>query len=114
MLSPLSIDERNDRIGPHASLTSNRCSDKGFLSMSVAEYLELLDWAARLTIAGKRGATPEDTPTIFERLSIDPMTWTILVRDFGRMFCQVAGNPKVIGKNKGARAKTKVPGVIDL
>ena len=24
------------------------------------------------------------------------MTWTILVRDFGRMFCQVAGNPKVI------------------
>ena len=30
------------------------------------------------------------------RLSIDPMTWTILVRDFGRMFCQVAGNPKVI------------------
>ena len=102
MLSPLSIDERNDPVGPHASLTSNRCSDKGFLSMSVAEYLELLDWTARLTIAGKRGATPEDAPKIFERLSIDPMTWTILVRDFGRMFCQVAGNPKVID---GARSR---------
>ena len=25
-----------------------------------------------------------------------PSTWTILVRDFGRMFCQVAGNPRVI------------------
>ena len=72
--------------------------------MSVAEYLELLDWTARLTIAGKRGAMPEDTPTIFERLSIDPMTWTILVRDFGRMFCQVAGNPKGLGGQHGDTA----------
>ena len=47
--------------------------------------MELLDWTAKLTIAGKPGATPEDTPTIFARLSLDPMTWTILVRDFGRM-----------------------------
>ncbi len=47
MLSPLSIDERIDPIGPHASVTGNRCSDKGFLAMSVAEYLELPDWTAR-------------------------------------------------------------------
>ena len=48
--------------------------------VSRADFLE----TSRLTLAGKSGATPEDTPTIFERLSIDPMTWTILVRDFGR------------------------------
>ena len=37
------------------------------------------------------------------RLSIDPMTWTILVRDFGRMFCQVAGNPKVIDEARSRK-----------
>ena len=56
--------------------------------------MELLDWAAKLTIAGK----PGDTPTIFARLSLDPMTWTILVRDFGRMICPEAGNPKVLSR----------------
>ena len=71
--------------------------------MSVAEYLELLDWTARQTIAGKRGATPEDTPRIFARLSIDPLTWTILVRDLGRMFCQVASNPKVIDEARSRK-----------
>ena len=60
--------------------------------------MELLDWTAKLTIAGKPGATPEDTPTIFARLSLDPMTWTILVRDFGRMICPEAGNPKVLSR----------------
>ena len=89
-------------LGHMQVLLATAVATKGPLSMSVAEYLELLDWTARLTIAGKRGAMPEDAPTIFERLSIDPMTWTILVRDFGRMFCQVAGNPKVID---GARSR---------
>ncbi len=103
MLSPLSIDERNDLIGPHASVTGNRCSDKDFLAMSVAEYLELLDWTVRQMVDGKRGATPEDTPKIFERLSIDPVTWTILVRDFGRMFCQVAGTPQVIDEARSRK-----------
>ena len=60
--------------------------------------MELLDWTAKLTIAGKPGATPEDTPTIFARLSLDPMTWTILVCDFGRMFCLVAGKPRVLSR----------------
>ena len=31
------------------------------------------------------------------------MTWTILVRDFGRMFCQVAGNPKVIDEARSRK-----------
>ena len=39
-LSPLEINERNDEVGPCASQTGQRCSDKGFLSMSLANYLE--------------------------------------------------------------------------
>ena len=32
--------------------------------------MELLDWTARQIVTGKRGATPEDAPPIFERLKI--------------------------------------------
>ncbi len=72
MLSPLSIDERNDPVGPNASVTGRRCSDKGFLAMSLAEYLELLDWAARQIVDGKRGATPHPSNSV--TLSTDDKT----------------------------------------
>ena len=39
--------------------------------MSVADYLELLDWTARQIRGDKRGATPATTSRIFERLGID-------------------------------------------
>ena len=38
--------------------------------MADAEYLEILDWLARNTVAGKRGSTPAEAPAIFERLGI--------------------------------------------
>jgi hypothetical protein len=37
-LSPLTIDEQNDSIGACANQTRQRCSDKGFLSMSIVDY----------------------------------------------------------------------------
>ena len=42
-LSPLTIDEKNDALGACANQARQRCSDKGFLSMSTMDYLELLD-----------------------------------------------------------------------
>ena len=48
LLSPLTIDEQNDSIGACANQTRQRCSDKGFLSMSIVDYLELLDASARM------------------------------------------------------------------
>ena len=64
-LAPLTIDERNDPIGPCASRSGKRCSDKGFLSLSTLDYLELLDETARITRADKAGATAMDLPPIF-------------------------------------------------
>ncbi len=52
------IDERKDPSGPHASRKCKRSSDKGFLAMAEAEYLEILDWLARDKVARKRGSTP--------------------------------------------------------
>ena len=42
-LSPLEIDQRTDAVGADVSPVNRRASLKGFLSMSLVEYLELLD-----------------------------------------------------------------------
>ena len=93
-LSPLTIDEHSDPIGPCASESGQRCSDKGFLAMSMADYLELLDWSARQVAPGKRGRTPEDFPPVLTRLGLDRDSWCELVSDFGKLFCTVAGRPE--------------------
>jgi hypothetical protein len=95
-LSPLTIDERMDSLGPDASHCGSRCSNKGFLRTSLPEYLELLDWIARQRAAGKSGSTPEDAPPILARLSLDPRAWCQLIDGFGRLFCHVAGRPQTI------------------
>ncbi|MEI8020305.1 MAG: hypothetical protein WCH39_19040 [Schlesneria sp.] len=95
-LAPLTIDERHDRIGPDASSDGFRCSNKGFLSIPVADYLILLDWTARQLADRKPGSTPHDAPPIFTRLSIDPDVWCNLVGGFGRLFWNVAGRPQTI------------------
>ena len=52
-LAPVEIDERNDPIGARASAEKHRCSDKGFIAMPTAAYMELLDWTARQIVTGK-------------------------------------------------------------
>jgi len=85
-LSPLEIDKKNADVGPCASQTGQRCSDKGFLSMSLASYLELLDWTACQFVAGEQGVTPQSSPAVFARLKIREEVWFELVSDFGRFF----------------------------
>jgi len=53
-----------------------RYSLQFFLTPDV-DYLEILDWLARNAVAGKRGSTPAEAPSIFERLGIDvySRTW---------------------------------------
>jgi hypothetical protein len=52
---------------------------------------DLLDWLARNAVAGKRGSTPAEAPAIFERLGIDGVACSKVVKDFGRVFKNVAG-----------------------
>ena len=95
-LAPLSIDELRDAIGPRASKSTHRASDKGYLAMTEAGYVELLDYTARSIASGKAGATPKSAAPVFKRLGIDAGTWCELVRDFGRLFYTVAGLPSEI------------------
>jgi hypothetical protein len=93
-LSPLSIDEQNDPIGPCVRESGKRASDKGFLVIPLEEYLQLLDWTAREVAPGKRGSTPASAPPILQRLGLDASAWCELVSDFGKLFCTVAGRPE--------------------
>ena len=106
-LAPVSIDERKDPLGAHPSRRGKRCSDKGFLAMADAEYLEILDWLARNAVAGKRGMTPQVAPRIFERLGIEPSTWEMMVKDFGRAFKNVAGTAKSVSEARSLKTHRK-------
>jgi len=41
------------------------------MSMSIEDYLELLDWTARQVVPGKRGSTPSTLPPVLARLGLD-------------------------------------------
>ncbi|MEO1619022.1 MAG: hypothetical protein AAFV88_24435, partial [Planctomycetota bacterium] len=78
-------------LGACVHTGDSRCSDKGFLPLSLGDYLELLDWTARQLHPGKRGRTPANLPPILSRLGLTADRWTKLVSDFGDVFCHVAG-----------------------
>jgi hypothetical protein len=117
-LAPVDLKERSGKTGPDANKQGTRCSNKGFLPMSTADYLSLLDWTARLCRSDKRGATPKHVDPLFERLGINADSWRELVRNFGRLFSVVAGRPHVIDSHSARsgsahRYRTK-PGTREL
>lgn len=61
--------------------------------MPIADYLELLDASARQVRADKTGYTTADVAPIFERLNLDPDYWKLQIKDFGRVFSNVAAKP---------------------
>ncbi len=89
-LSPVELDRREQRL---TSKTGRRASDRGFLSLSLDQYLKLLDWTGRQVRDGKRGAIPADLAPILERLQVSPNCWVDLVTGFGRWFRRTVGRP---------------------
>jgi hypothetical protein len=104
-LAPIRLSELRNALQLLPSRAGFRCSDRGFLNMSSADYIELLDWTARCIVPGKRGATPAEAPPIFERLGLglSAGTWCELVANFGKLFKIVAGKPHVVDAHRGVR-----------
>jgi REP element-mobilizing transposase RayT len=90
-LSPVEIDERLDPAGADACTTGRRASQKGFLSMTLGAYVELLDWTGRQLRGDKRGRIPAHVGPILERLGLEGSVWCRLVQEFGRTFKRAAG-----------------------
>lgn|GEM_PF-3006514 len=74
--------------------TKRRASNKGFLSMTVAEYLQLLDWTGRqIRRDGKLGTIPTDLKPLFDRMGISAEIWVGCVRRFGKWHPSGVGRP---------------------
>jgi hypothetical protein len=73
------------RLGTRSS-TPWRASDKGILSVSLEEYLQLLDWTGRQVKSGKRGAIPSELAPILDRLCINSSGWLESVEHFDKRF----------------------------
>ncbi|MEQ9407787.1 MAG: hypothetical protein RIK87_08665, partial [Fuerstiella sp.] len=70
-----------------------RCSDKGFLPLTTAEYLDLLNWTAGQIRANRSSADSSTLPPVLQRLQLSREVWLQLVKRFGRLFSVVAGRP---------------------
>ncbi len=64
---------------------------RGFLNMTLDDYLSLLDWTGRQVVADKKGVIPSDLAPILTRLDIDAEQWLHSCQHFGSMFYRAAG-----------------------
>ena len=74
--------------------TKVRASDKGFLSMSLVDYLSLLKWTAKNKPSISKPPTTPEVEPILKRLGIDGSVWLDLVWKFKKYYQgSVAGMP---------------------
>ena len=97
-MSPIEINEKDDPVGPCLDASGRRASSKGFLSVSMGRYLELLDWTGRQLRQDKVGAIPEHLAPILSRIGLDSHRWCDVVRKFGRVFKRAAGTPESLAR----------------
>ena len=107
-LSPLTLDERDAHPDGRPQ---RRASNKGFLSMTLEDYLRLLDWTGRQVRQDKSGHIPSDLAPILERLKIVPETWTPMVTQFGRWFGTAAGRAETLTAEAARRRRVWLQGV---
>jgi REP element-mobilizing transposase RayT len=69
---------------------------KGFLDMSLKEYLEIVDATGREMRKGKRGRIDPELEPILQRLGIETSEWLKTTSTFRRSFSRLAAPPNVI------------------
>jgi hypothetical protein len=88
-LAPLTLQP--DHLGDVPSDTGRRASDKGLLSLTLEEFLQLLDYSGRQLVPGKRGTIPADLAPILQRVGLDPDEFLDAVEKFMGQFPRLAG-----------------------
>ncbi|WP_246105680.1 hypothetical protein [Rosistilla ulvae] len=104
-MSPVEINERDDPTGPDIEPSFRRASCKGFLSISLTRYLELLDWTGRKLCNEKRGSIPAELAPILRRIGLEPHAWCNLVSRFGRIFKRAAGTSESLAQEARRRGQ---------
>jgi hypothetical protein len=67
----------------------------GFLPISEADYIQLVDWAGRQLHPGKRGVICDDAPSALG-LRIDTAAWLAKVNGVESRFCRAIGSAQAL------------------
>ena len=100
-LSPLTINEQG-QLGPQASRSGIRASDKGFLPLNLLDYLKLLDWTSRQRAGSlDKAVVPKALEPILTRIGINGDMFIDLVWNFKKYFGRgnSAGSPNRMKEN---------------
>ncbi len=80
------LGSSGDQLGPVAGVPGT-CS----LSVSIAQYLNLVDWTGRAMHPNKRGRINPERPKILDRLSLTERSWTTQVKATESEFYRAIG-----------------------
>lgn len=113
-LCPISLASAD--VSPSAAHVSNpfparRASNRGFLSLGLGDYLQLLDWTGRQLRSDKQGTIPSHLLPILERLKLDATRWPKIVGDFPRLFRSAAGRAEHLVREAQRRGRRWLHGV---
>lgn len=101
-----SADGQSSYVDPQLSSTGLRASDRGFLPMTLAEYLMLLDWVAQRPGREGQAKMTSGLAPLFDRLGLEPEMWRELVSNFSYYY-RHAGK---IGKPQVQREQAAIDG----
>lgn len=94
-----------------APIEKSAAQPRGFLSISLKEYLEVVDSTGRLLVAGKSGSIPDSLPPILLRLGIRPTGWLAAVNETGTRFTSAIGSATAVTKKATRMGKSWLKGV---
>jgi len=83
-----------------------RASDKGFLHVSLREYLRLLRWTAKQSVDGMAAKIPPSLAAIMVELGIDASMWRDLVWHWQKFF----GKSTCVGRPEAMRSDAEQQG----
>jgi hypothetical protein len=90
-LAPIALAPSRQKV--REKQTARRASNKGCLSMTLDQYLKLLDWTGRQIRKDKVGAISAECAPVLDRLDCSAETWVDIVRNFRKRFRNEAGLP---------------------
>ena len=106
-LSPVELQpEQKDTV---ATEPNRRASDKGFLPVSLSEYLRRLDWTRRQSRPDQRGQIPGELAPLLLQLSAE--AWVDTVLSFGRWFPRAAGRAQSLTAEAARRRRHGLHGL---
>jgi hypothetical protein len=95
---PLAVPETPSVVNPAFNSTkswlcpiSSDSKNRGILSMTTAEYVDLVDRAGRTTKSGKQGSIDSNLAPILLRIGVNPDAWLDTISRFGSTFHVAAG-----------------------